>query len=187
MFCRVCSAFDVVDGCRGCRFDYLRLLVSRFSISKSMKIISIHRLNKILCFLLLFFENQLQQIWKTALVSSKNQKKTRFLRILHDHCNHNIMDNISVHANPHVFRKHLMQLTDTYTPHAFFEIYSRILRIEQKEMTFIFKFMLGAADAKKKVFSVVILFKLENTMRKRNRTPGTCVRLWSNPPICRDV
>lgn len=117
MFCRVCSAFDVVDGCRGCRFDYLRLLVSRFSISKSMKIISIHRLNKILCFLLLFFENQLQQIWKTALVSSKNQKKTRFLRILHDHCNHNKMDNISVHANPHVFRKHLMQLTDTHPTH----------------------------------------------------------------------
>lgn len=142
-------------------------------------------MNKILCFLL-FFENQLQQIWKTGLVSSKNQKKTRFLRILHDHCNHNIMDNISVHANPHVFRKHLMQLTDPYAPHAFFEIYAFYASSKRRWLLFL-SLCLVQRMLKKKVFSVVILFKLENTMRKRNRTPGTCVRLWGNPPICRDL
>lgn len=79
------------------------------------------------------------------------------------------MDNISVHANPHVFRKHLMQLTDTYAPHAFFEIYSRILRIEQKEMTFIFKFMLGAADAKKKSFFSSYTFQTREYHEKKKQ------------------
>lgn len=34
---------------------------------------------------------------------------------------------------------------------------------------------------------MVILFKLQNTMSKRNQIPGQCVCLWRNPRMRRDV
>ena len=130
-------------------------------------------MNKILCFLL-FFENQLQQIWKTGLVSSKNQKKTRFLRILHDHCNHNIMDNISVHANPHVFRKHLMQLTDPYAPHAFFEIYAFYASSKRRWLLFLSLCLVQRMLKKKSFFCSYTFQTREYHEKKKQNSRYVC-------------